>query len=121
MAQSSEPKTRFDIFSKGIGLIAGCLVMLVIGIVVHLTTGHEFGVSMVMIGAFFGIYGGVTIYLSQAAKTKQINCPHCGEPNEILREVKAFACIQCDKPLKLVAQRPPSSPGPRRRGTKRLS
>lgn len=121
MAQSTEPKTRFDIVSKGVGLIAGGLMMIVIGIVVSLTLRNEFGVSMLLMGACFGGYGGFQIYKGMEARTKTITCPHCGEVNEVLHQVKAFTCIACDKPLKLVAQRPPSSPSPRRRGTKRLS
>jgi hypothetical protein len=121
LAQSTEPKTRFDIVSKGVGLIAGGLMMIIIGIVVSLTLRNEFGLSMLIMGVCFGGYGAFQIYRGMEARTKQITCPHCGEPNQILSEVKSFTCFQCEKPLKLVAQRPPSSPGPRRRGTKRLS
>lgn len=121
MAHSTEPKTRFDIVSTGVGLIAGGVMMLVIGIVVSLTLRNEFGLSMLLMGACFGGFGGYKIYKGMEARTKSITCPHCGEENQILSEVKSFTCFQCEKPLKLVAQRPASSPGPRRRGTKRLS
>lgn len=120
MAQSTEPKTRFDIVSKGVGLIAGGLMMIVIGVVVSLTLRNEFGLSMLLMGACFAAYGGYQIYKGMEARTKSITCPHCGEVNQILTQVKAFECYACEKPLKLVAQRPPGSPAPRRRGTKRL-
>lgn len=108
MANSNEPKTRFDLVSPGVGRISGGVVTLVLGLGVMglgFGLGIEFlrqaGVTMTLMALCLVGYGAFKIYTGMSARTRQIKCPNCGEVNQILQQVTSFPCFSCEKPLKL--------------------
>ncbi|MBO9542783.1 hypothetical protein J7643_19520 [bacterium] len=113
MANSDEPKTRFDLVSPGVGRVSGGLVTLVLGLGVlglGFGLGNEFlrqaGITMTLMALFLMGYGAFKIFTGVGAKTRQIKCPSCGEVNQILQQVTSFPCFNCEKPLKLGAKKP---------------
>jgi hypothetical protein len=96
-----KPKTRLDLVGGGIGKISGGLVMLVIGLVT-VFFWQNIGQSLLICGGVFLAWGIWGVVSGVKAPQKEIRCPHCGEGNTLLSDVKDFTCYNCQKPLKLV-------------------
>ncbi|MBM3267450.1 MAG: hypothetical protein FJZ01_07365 [Candidatus Sericytochromatia bacterium] len=101
MENPPHAKTRFDLVSGGFGKIAGGLVQFFIGLVA-IFFWRDLGITLMILGAIYAAWGAWGIVSGAQAPQKEIRCPHCGEGNTLLSDVKEFACYNCQKPLKLV-------------------
>jgi len=99
--QSGKPKTRLDLVSGGIGRLAGGLTQLVLGLIA-VWFWRDLGLALIFLGLIFLGHGVWRIVSGASAPQKEIKCPHCGEGNTLLADVKEFGCYNCGKPLKLV-------------------
>lgn len=114
MANSNEPKTRFDIVSPGIGRASGGLVTLLLGLgtlgagfATEISFLRQAGLTMTMMGVILVGYGAFRVYTGIGAKTRSLKCPSCGEVNQVLAKVTSFNCFNCEKPLKLGGKKSP--------------
>lgn len=112
MANSNEPKTRFDIVSPGIGRVSGGVVTLLIGLgtlgagfFLEVPFLRQAGLTMTMMGLILVGYGLIRVYTGIGAQTRSVKCPSCGEVNQVLAKVTSFDCFNCEKPLKLGARK----------------
>ena len=101
MQESGRPTSRFDLVSKGFGKVAGGVVQLVIGVIV-LFFNRDIGLILMLLGVITAAMGAYSIFSGASAPQKEIKCPHCGESNTLLTDVKEFTCYNCNKSLKLV-------------------
>lgn len=96
------PKNRLGIISPGIGKLSAGIVCLGIGVGALMMKNEAFGQSLLIMGLMFGAWGGFSVYRGINAPVKNVACPQCGQKNEILSDVREFACSSCGKPVKLV-------------------
>ena len=100
----NRPKNRLGIISPGIGRLASALVILILG-VIALFFNRQYGLTLISMALMFGAWGGVILYRGLNARQKSITCPHCGQRNDVLAEIREFNCFSCNKPIKLVRKK----------------
>lgn len=96
----TEPRTRFDLVSRGIGRVTGGVVLWLIGGVLYLAQPSA-AAGMLAFGTCLLALGGWEIAKGRQAAQRSVGCPGCGTRNDVLSQVETFACYQCGKPLRL--------------------
>lgn len=96
----SAPRTRFDLVSRGMGRVAGGVVLWLIGGVLYLAQPSA-AAGMLVFGTCLLALGAWEIMKGRQAAQRSVGCPGCGTRNDVLSEIETFACYQCGKALRL--------------------
>ncbi|HBN07551.1 MAG TPA: hypothetical protein DD435_02520 [Cyanobacteria bacterium UBA8530] len=96
---AEQPKTRFEIVSKGVGMLSGSAFCLLLGGILFLAGVSQYALTIALMGCAFLVVGLFQIFGGLNLRTKSFKCPTCQTQNEVLAGVSEFPCKDCGKPI----------------------